>query len=210
MKRNYLFLWLFTASVTISFAQQIDYYNLIVEEDTFSLGITAEELAEAEIDRKLKLDFISEYKTKAIRFSENISGDLKLKGDSVIYSVLIYDYFDEYMISFLGVSEPLSKKEYLYEPIRFQRIRYEDIEWVITSGKKKFIPQFIAGTAIMAGGATLTILPIADLFIERRNTFPIWMIPIGLAVTYIGYRIIEPVMIRTFLFENWDLEVVSR
>jgi hypothetical protein len=210
MKKSSLIIFL-GCLITIcrSQAQDINYYSVIIAGDTFSLPISPEESTEAQLERKLNLNFISNYKTKAVKLDENISADIMLKGDSSIYSAMIYDYFDDYLIAFTGISRQLSKKEVEFPQLGFQKILYDSMESVTTRGKQRFIPQYIAGLGTIVVGGGLTVVSVGDLFMEDRNNFPIWVIPIGLAVTYLGFRILEPVLMKNYLLENWEIEVIS-
>lgn len=196
-------------AINKSRAQDFNSYNFEFEGETFSLPISPEESAEAQLERKLNLNFISDYKSKAVKFDENISADIKLQGDSSIYSAMIYDYFDDYLVAFLAVSKQVSKKEFEYEPVGFQRISYSEMEWITTRGKGRFLPRYITGLGTMVVGGGLTALSVGDLLVEDRNNFPIWVIPIGLVVTYVGFRILEPVLMKNYLLENWEIEVIS-
>ena len=204
-----LFFTILLFSWELVFCQQTGYEQVIIEQDTFSIELTNEELSQIPIERYIQLEFGSQYKNKKKKLKEKIGGELKLKGSDTIFWVSIYDYFDDYFIGFVGTSKKISKKEYMMTPLGYRRIEFEQIDWLKTDGRRNFWPQFILGFTTLIAGAELTIFPIIDSF-KGNEKFPLWLIPVGIATTYIGYRITDGVMTKTYYLDNWWIEVKEK
>ena len=161
------------------------------------------------IERYIQLEFGSQYKNKKKKLREKIGGELKLKGSDTTFWVSMYDYFDDYFIGFIGTSKKISKKELDVTPLGYRRIEFEQIDWLKTDGRRNFWPQFILGFTTLIVGAELTVFPIIDSF-NGNEKFPLWLIPVGIAVTYIGYKITDGVMTKTYHLDDWWIEVKEK
>jgi hypothetical protein len=56
-------------------------------------------------------------------------------------------------------------------------------------------------------GPGLTILSIKDDFKGEEDPFPPALIPVGLGITYLGVRLFNDILTKTYKLNEWDIQV---
>ncbi len=176
--------------------------------DTLTIELTEKELLYEKRERMVELKHKTKKKKKKI--SENVSCELKLKNNDTTFWAGVADYYDDYFIALIGTIQQKSKNEYTIIPIGFRRIKLNEIEWVMTSGKKNIMSRLLLSGAFLCIGSSLTILSIKDDFNGEEDPFPPALIPVGLGLAYIGIKLFDDVITKTYYLHEWNLEIKEK
>lgn len=203
MKHSFLAALIFFTFET--FGQIKNDYLAIVDGDTLTISLTETELIDSKMPRVVELKHLTKHRKK--KLFEKVSCKIKFTSNDTIFWGGIVDYYDNYLIALTGTLEQKAKNEYVITPIGFRRIKFSEIEWIETDGKGNIVPQLILSGALLCIGPWLTILSIKDDFKGEEDPFPPALIPVGLGITYLGVRLFNDILTKTYYLQEWKVEV---
>lgn len=180
-------------------------YIVIVDSDTLTISLTESEILDSKKQRIAELKHLTRPKKKIL--FEKVSCKMKLKNNDTIFWAGIVDYYDSYLIALIGTLQQESKNESTVIPIGFRRINFNEIESIETAGKRNIVPQLLLSGVLLCIGPSLTILSIKDDFKGEEDPFPPALIPVGLGITYLGVRLFNDILTKTYNLNEWDIQV---
>jgi hypothetical protein len=188
-----------------SYGQTNNDYLVVIKGDTFTIALTDMELIDAKKSRVAELRHLTKHRKKKIL--EKAACELKLNNNDTVFWAGIVDYYDDYFIALTGTLQKKSKKVVTMTPLRFRRIKFSEIEWIETDGKRNIGPQLILGTVLLCIGPPLTILAIKDDFKDEEDPFSPAFIPVGLGISYLGVRLWNDILTKTYYLKEWEVKM---
>jgi hypothetical protein len=180
-------------------------YIAIIDGDTLAILLTDAELSDAKQSRMAELRHTTKHKKK--RLFEKVSCEIKLANNDTIFWAGIVDYYDNYLIALMGTLQQKTKNESTITPSGFRRVKFSEIEWIKTDGKRNIVPQLLLSSVLLCIGPSLTILSIKEDFKGEEDPFPPALIPFGLGITYLGARLFDDILTKTYYLHEWDVKI---
>lgn len=177
----------------------------IVDGDTLTILLTSTELIDAKQSRIAELRHTIKHRKK--KLLEKVSCEIKLINNDTVFWAGIVDYYDNYLIALMGTLQRKTKNESTIAPSGFRRIKFSEIEWIKTDGKRNIVPQLLLSSALLCIGPSLTILSIKQDFKGEEDPFPPALIPAGLGITYLGVRLFNDILTKTYYLHEWNVKI---
>ena len=181
-------------------------YLAIIDGDTLTISLTETEILESKKSKIAELKHSTKHRKK--KLFEKVSCTIKLFNNDTTYWAGIVDYYDNYLIALTGTLQQKSKNKSTITPKGFKRIMFSEIEWIVTDGKGKILPQLLLSGVLLCIGPSLTILSIKDDINGEQDPFPAALIPVGLGITYLGARLFSDILTKTYYMYEWNIEVM--
>jgi len=200
MKILYLILFFFFYLTVKS--QKIKDYSFYNETDSFKISLNKNELDYSK--HKIKLILSNNETGKKKVFREKIKGEIKLINNDTTYWVYINDYFTDYFIGFIQPYKRTEDSIFYDNPIGYKRIRYNNIEWINSSGHKHIGYQMAGGFTVLMTGIDFVLFP----FLLAGT--PFYLIPVGIPLIYYGVKIMNGVSSRTYNLNEWKYSLKDK
>jgi len=175
----------------------------IVDGDTLTILLTDTELIDAKQSRTAELRHATKHRKK--KLLEKVSCEIKLINNDTVFWAGIVDYYENYLIALIGTLQRKTKNESTIAPYGFMRIKFSEIEWIKTDGKRNIVPQLLLSSVLLCIGPSLTILSIKEDFKGEEDPFPPTLIPVGLGITYLGARLFNDILTKTYYLHEWSV-----
>lgn len=202
---KYYFLLTLLFLVFNCYSQNNNDYMTIVDGDTLTILLTSTELIDAKQSRIAELRHTIKHRKK--KLLEKVSCEIKLINNDTVFWAGIVDYYDNYLIALMGTLQRKTKNESTIAPSGFRRIKFSEIEWIKTDGKRNIVPQLLLSSALLCIGPSLTILSIKQDFKGEEDPFPPALIPAGLGITYLGVRLFNDILTKTYYLHEWNVKI---
>ncbi|MEM8892996.1 MAG: hypothetical protein AAGC88_00380 [Bacteroidota bacterium] len=183
----------------MTYGQYDEYYRIIEDGDTISFEFTEGELESFNNETTLILNHNIKSRKRFIK--EYTVGEIALSNSDTIYWVGLAKFYDQYFIGLLARKKLIRKSKYELYNYEYRRIDYSEVTHISTAGRNRFFwPRFVLGFTALTGGFGFAIGSIAG------NPA---LIPVGLAVSVLGYFIVSPLMTKDYYLEDWSHEVLT-
>lgn len=204
-RMKYYFLLTLLVFAFNAYSQINNDYMAIIDRDTLTILLTDTELNDAKQSRIAELRHTTKNKKK--RLLEKVSCEIKLINNDTIFWAGIVDYYDNYLIALMGTLQQKTKNESTITPSGFRRIKFSEIEWIKTDGKRNIVPQLLLSSVLLCVGPSLTILSIKEDFKGEEDPFPPTLIPVGLGITYLGAKLFNDILTKTYYLHEWNVKI---
>ena len=204
MKKQYLFILVFTLNFILSFGQTI--------EDIKNLGLTDSQLRNSFEKRQILLTSNSKKKTKKIK--EGAFATIKMKGDTTKMQVVLEAFLTDTIIV-SSLTPQLTNKEIKLSFTKFKLLPLSDIESIEYSVRHRGVTFWTAFTLVIVGAefVILPIIPFIDGIADEeyaKLTFPIMVIS-GVVLYIAGKKLLKSLRPKEYLLgTDWNFRVVKK